>query len=156
MGSHARDADPEFGAGCHPRREVALCRALTEAAQARITYIVGARDDLASELYEDEVRARRAKEARELFEEEPPPVGDFRATPSWDADTVEDDVEEILRRLQQSGLRQVAFVELTKPAFRLPVVRVVVPGLEGAYHEVGDYLAGPRALAVLSAEGEPV
>ena len=102
MGSHARDADPEFGAGCHPRREVALCRALTEAAQARTTYIVGARDDLASELYEDEVRARRAEEAQELFEG-PPPVGDFRATPSWDADTVEDDVEEILRRLQQSA-----------------------------------------------------
>ncbi len=154
MGSHAQDADPEFGAGCHPRREVALCRALTEAAQARTTYIVGARDDLASALYEDEVRARRAEEARELFEE-PPPVGDFAATPSWDADTVEDDVEEILRRLQRVGLHQAAFVELTKPAFRLPVARVVVPGLEGAYHEVGDYFAGPRALAVLGAEGEP-
>ena len=154
MGSHLQDADPEFGAGCHPRREVALCRALTEAAQARTTYIVGARDDLASELYEDEVRLGRAKEAQELFEG-PPPVGDFRATPSWNADTVEDDVQEILCRLQQAGLRQVASVELTKTAFRLPVVRVVVPGLEGACHQIGDYLAGPRALAVLSAEGEP-
>ena len=153
MGSHPQDADPELGAGCHPRREVALCRALTEAAQARATYIVGARDDLAAELYEDEVRARRAEEARALFEE-PPPVRDFRATPSWQADTVEDDVGEILRRLQRSGLGQVALVELTKPVFRLPVVRVVIPGLEGAYHDVGDYLAGPRALAVLGAEGE--
>jgi YcaO-like protein with predicted kinase domain len=154
MGSHAQDADPEFGAGCHPRREVALCRALTEAAQARTTYIVGARDDLASELYEDDVRASRAKEAQDLFEE-PSPVCEFGATPSWDADTVEDDLEEILRRLQQAGLHQAAFVDLTKPAFRLPVARVVVPGLEGAYHEIGDYLAGPRALAVLEAEGKP-
>jgi YcaO-like protein with predicted kinase domain len=153
IGSHAQDADPEFGAGCHPRREVALCRALTEAAQARTTYIVGARDDLASELYEDEVRARRAKEARELFEE-PPPASDFAVTPSWDADTVEDDVEEILRRLREVGLHQAAFVELTKPAFCLPVARVVVPGLEGACHEVGDYLAGPRALVILRAEAE--
>ena len=48
----SKAADPEFGAGCHPRREVALCRALTEAAQARTTYIIGARDDLFSELYE--------------------------------------------------------------------------------------------------------
>jgi YcaO-like protein with predicted kinase domain len=155
MGSHPQDADPEFGAGCHPRREVALCRALTEAAQARTTYIVGARDDLASELYEDEVRARRAEEARALFEE-PRPAGDFRATPNWDADTVEDDVDQILRCLQQVGVREVACVDLTKPAFRLPVVRVVVPGLEGAYHEAGDYLAGPRALAVLGAEDAPV
>ena len=154
MGSHALDADPEFGAGCHPRREVALCRALTEAAQARTTYIVGARDDLASELYDDDVRASRAEEARALFQA-PPPAGDFAAAPSWDADTVEDDVEEIVRRLQQVGLDQVAFVDLTKPGFRLPVARVVVPGLEGAYHETGDYLAGPRALAILEAGGEP-
>ena len=153
IGSHAQDADPEFGAGCHPRREVALCRALTEAAQARTTYIVGARDDLASELYEDDVRARRAEEARELFEE-PPPASDFAVTPSWDADTVEDDVEEILRRLREVGLHQAAFIELTKPAFCLPVARVVVPGLEGACHEVGDYLAGPRALVILRAEAE--
>jgi ribosomal protein S12 methylthiotransferase accessory factor len=154
MGSHAQDADPEFGAGCHPRREVALCRALTEAAQARTTYIVGARDDLGSELYQDEVRAHRAKEARELFEERPP-AGNFANTPTWEADTVDDDVQEILRHLHQVGLHQAAFIELTKPAFRLPVARVVVPGLEGAFHEVGDYLAGPRALAILGAEGEP-
>jgi YcaO-like protein with predicted kinase domain len=152
MGRHARDADPEFGAGCHPRREVALCRALTEAAQARTTYIVGARDDLAAELYEDEIRAGRAQEARALLEG-PPPARDFRAVPSWDADTVEDDIDELLRRLQEVGIRQAAFVELTKPAFRLPVARVVIPGLEGAYHEAGDYLAGPRARAVLHPEG---
>ncbi|MGH6886020.1 MAG: YcaO-like family protein [Geminicoccales bacterium] len=154
MGQHVHDADPEFGAGCHPRREVALCRALTEAAQARTTYIVGARDDLASELYEDEIRAGRAREARALFEG-PPPARDFRAVPSWDAETVEDDVEELLSRLQRVGIRQASFVELTKPAFRLPVARMVIPGLEGAYHESGDYFAGPRALAVLRAEGDP-
>ena len=33
-------ADPEYGNGCHPAREVALLRALTEAAQARVTYII--------------------------------------------------------------------------------------------------------------------
>lgn len=154
MGQHARDADPEFGSGCHPRREVALCRALTEAAQARTTYIVGARDDLGSELYEDEIRAGRAQEARALFEG-PPPARDVRAAPSWDVETVEDDIDELLRRLQQVGIRQAAFVELTNPALRLPVARVVIPGLEGAYHEAGDYLAGPRALAALRAEGEP-
>jgi YcaO-like protein with predicted kinase domain len=155
IGRHETDADPEFGAGCHPRREVALCRALTEAAQARTTYIVGARDDLVSDLYEDEVRARRAEEARALFDR-PPPARDFSAVPSWDAETVEDDVEELLCRLRLVGLSEVVLVELTKRAFRLPVARVVVPGLEGAYHETGDYVAGPRALAVLRAEGERV
>src|SRR5689334_8075161 len=34
------------GAGCHPDRTIALIRALTEAAQTRLTYITGIRDDL--------------------------------------------------------------------------------------------------------------
>jgi ribosomal protein S12 methylthiotransferase accessory factor len=34
------------GAGCHPDRGVALARAMTEAAQIRLTYIAGIRDDL--------------------------------------------------------------------------------------------------------------
>ena len=34
------------GAGCHPDRAIALVRALTEAAQTRLTYITGIRDDL--------------------------------------------------------------------------------------------------------------
>jgi ribosomal protein S12 methylthiotransferase accessory factor len=35
------------GNGCHPTREIALLRALTEAAQVRTTYIVGSREDIA-------------------------------------------------------------------------------------------------------------
>ena len=37
------------GYGCHPAREVALLRALTEAAQARLTVISGLRDDFRAE-----------------------------------------------------------------------------------------------------------
>ncbi len=39
------------GTGCHPSREVALSRALTEAAQSRLTIIAGSRDDLPGERY---------------------------------------------------------------------------------------------------------
>lgn len=38
---------PATGMGCHPNRwEFALKRALTEAAQSRLTFIAGARDDM--------------------------------------------------------------------------------------------------------------
>src|SRR5512132_23241 len=40
------------GYGCHPAREVALLRALTEAAQVRLTLISGLRDDLRIDEYE--------------------------------------------------------------------------------------------------------
>ena len=45
IGKSDDDTEPEFGSGCHAVREVALLRALTEAAQARTTYIAGSRDD---------------------------------------------------------------------------------------------------------------
>ena len=40
------------GMGCHPDRSIALLRALTEAAQSRLTAIVGSRDDLLARDYE--------------------------------------------------------------------------------------------------------
>ena len=42
-------------------------------------------------------------------------------------------------------------MDLTKPEFGIPVVRVVVPGLEGA-DESPDYLLGERGLRVLGAQ----
>ena len=40
------------GSGCHLSKEIALSRALTEAAQSRLTFIAGSRDDLFPDLYE--------------------------------------------------------------------------------------------------------
>ena len=49
-----------------------------------------------------------------------------------------------------SGLDTVIVVDLTKRAFGVPVVRVVVPGLEALYEDAdSDYVPGERALPVL-------
>ena len=53
-----------YGAGCHLSAEVALSRAITEAAQSRLTYIVGSRDDLFPSSYEQR-RARCTLDASE-------------------------------------------------------------------------------------------
>jgi ribosomal protein S12 methylthiotransferase accessory factor len=149
VGRQDRYADPEFGSGCHPAREVALLRAVSEAAQARTTYISGARDDFLPRLYEPTTRARRLGDCRALLEAHPP-VRHFHEAPTWHAETFAQDVAEEVKRLRSAGIRQVAVVDLTKPAFRLPVVRVVIPGLEAALEEdKGDYLPGPRAMALL-------
>jgi ribosomal protein S12 methylthiotransferase accessory factor len=126
-----------------------LLRALTEAAQARTTYISGARDDFLPHLYEPTTRARRLRDCRALLDAHPP-VRDFHDAPSWYAETFAEDVAEEVKRLRAAGISQVAVVNLTKPAFRLPVVRVVIPGLEAALEEdKGDYLPGSRAMAML-------
>jgi len=146
------DADPEFGGGCHPAPEVALLRALTEAAQARTTFIAGSRDDMGWELYDGDARARRREAARVLSAAMP--RRPFAAAGGWRAETLDEDVDEALARLARVGLEQVVVVDLTKPVFRIPVVRVVIPGLEGALEDPdaggGALLPGRRAQAVLA------
>ena len=149
-GRNPDDADPEFGAGCHPDRGIALLRALTEAAQARTTFIAGSRDDMGWDLYARDARAERVAACAGLLQTAP--QRRFGDTPSRAAETVAEDVEQTLSRLAAVGIDEVAVVDLSKPSFRIPVVRVVIPGLEGALHEdAGGAVPGERARAVLGA-----
>ena len=139
---------PAAGAGCHPSRAIALLRALTEAAQTRLVMISGSRDDVGRASYArhryggvlDELRAHAGR----------PGPRNFRDAPDCDADTFEDDVAWLLTRLREAGVNHVVAIDLTKDAFKLPVVRIVIAGLEGP-HEVPGYVAGARAQAMMAA-----
>ena len=135
------------GHGCHPARQVALARAVTEAAQARLTLISGVRDDFGRDIYDellrpDVLRAARQRGATSV------PTRLFRDIPHCDAETFEEDVEWQLNCIRQAGLRQVVVIDLTKPEFGLPVVRVIIPGLEPMF--APGYVPGRRAQAVLA------
>ena len=135
------------GYGCHPVRQVALIRALTEAAQARLTVISGLRDDFRRDSYEqlldpDVVRAVRNRMSESTA------TRSFRDVPSWDGGTLEADVEWELERIRKAGVRRVVAVDLTKPEFGLPVVRVIIPGLEPILGP--DYLPGRRGKAAFA------
>ena len=138
---------PEFGSGCHPARQVALLRALTEAAQARTTYIAGSRDDFSRSDYSETARSRRSERCRMLMDT----GGEeryFHDVPSSESETIREDVDWIIGRLQSVGIQQVLVVDLTRPEFGIPVVRVVIPGLEGPdTGGRGDFVPGPRARA---------
>lgn len=143
------DVEPEFGSGCHPARQVALLRALTEAAQARTTYIAGSRDDFAQEIYSDSARARRTRACRELVRRGSSGQR-FQDVPTFESDTIGADIAWSIERLRAVGIDQVVVVDLTLEQFHIPVVRVVIPGLEGVYKgSHSDYVPGPRARAVL-------
>jgi len=148
MGRGDDPADPEFGGGCHPAREVALLRALTEAAQARTTYIAGSRDDFWPEDYSPALRRRRSAVCRALLDTHGP-ARDFREVPTRPTDNIGDDIAWTVQRLRARGIQQVVAVDLTKPDLGLPVVRIVVPGLEGPDKgHRSDYVPGPRARAM--------
>jgi ribosomal protein S12 methylthiotransferase accessory factor len=135
---------PEFGAGCHPCREIALMRALTEAAQARTTFIAGSRDDIGRRCYASDLASARLNTFRALMDGDGAPVR-FGDVPTVEFDTVADDLEHVTTNLARGEMRQIIVFDLTKHEFNIPVVRVVVPGLEGLIEE--NYLPGTRAQA---------
>ena len=67
--------------------------------------------------------------------------------------TVEEDLQDQLARLRRVGIDEVVAVDLTKPEFGIPVVRVVIPGLEGI-DDSPEYLLGDRGRAVLEGHAE--
>jgi ribosomal protein S12 methylthiotransferase accessory factor len=136
-----------IGAGCHPTGKIALLRAMTEAAQVRTTYIVGSREDIQhSDYHATRLSAQNAR-VRALMR----PAGrarDFASIGNFDTETFEAEVAWILERLRSTGIGQAIAVDLTRPEFGIPVIRMVVPGLEGFDHNPASYEPGLRARAL--------
>ncbi|WP_437543445.1 YcaO-like family protein [Sorangium sp. So ce367] len=133
------------GMGCHPAREIALLRALTEAAQSRLTQIAGSRDDRYPSQY---VRQRDPNITAAAREElgRPGPRRPFAEGPTFAADTFNADVAWELDRLRAAGMARAIVIELTRPELGVPVVRLVVPGLEPLSGD-RSYVPGARARA---------
>jgi YcaO-like protein with predicted kinase domain len=130
------------GAGCHPDRAIALARALTEAAQTRLTYITGIRDDLLPSEYEEPPTADIADALLDALCQEIEPDS-FHEVPTFAADDLCRDLRWELERLQSTGITRVVAIDLTRPDFGIPIVRVVIPGLEGDSRHP-SYVPGSR------------
>lgn len=142
----------ELGAGCHPDPAVALARAASEAAQARLTRISGARDDLPAGAWRAQHRAERAEAADSWFRATAGASRSFSFLPDCATDTLAGDIAAMLALLDAAGLRRVTWVDLSRPELGLPVVRVVAPLLEGPPgRSGGGYAPGPRARRVAAA-----
>lgn len=143
-------AHPGVGAGCHPSREIALVRSLLEAVQVRTTYIAGSRDDLSRAEYATAAMSEKLAQVR-AYEECGAPLRHFDDLPTSDSETFEQDLDWILDRLHAVAIEEVFVIDLTQPAFELPVARVVIPGLEGP-HDDDRYVPGRRATRMTRSE----
>lgn len=136
---------PAFGVGCHADRDVALVRAVTEAAQSRLTIIAAARDDMSYAAYAQQ-------SGPEIYERwldsivDGGPSRPFDSVPSPGAGNLAADIRMTRARLEACGLNQLITVDLTKPEIGIPVLRVIVPGLEDKM-DTPLYVPGERALA---------
>jgi YcaO-like protein with predicted kinase domain len=135
------------GMGCHPDRAIALLRALTEAAQARLAVLSAVRDepdhlDRGEDADPEALREQKAELASEA-------TRDFKDVPVFVSDSIDQDVTWELDALRSVGINEVVVVDLTREEFGVAVVRVIVPGLEGPTGIV-SCLLGPRAMNVMS------
>lgn len=118
-----------IGMGTHTSARIALLRALTEVAQSRLTQIHGAREDtdtadLRRRAGYERVRRMNAYWFDGKSEEA------FDRVPSFDTDDFLSDIRLALDRIRRAGMDRVIVVDLTRPEIGVPVVRVIVPGLE--------------------------
>jgi ribosomal protein S12 methylthiotransferase accessory factor len=141
-----RRIGPLKGVGCHLTREVALLRALTEAAQTRLTLIAGSRDDVGRPRYVEAQDEQLIKSRQGLLEQRG--HRHFEEAPTENNQDVADDVGSVLRKLARVGIEHALVVNLSKPMFDIPVARVVVPGLEG-HHGAPGFVAGARIARLL-------
>ncbi|MFI8497175.1 YcaO-like family protein [Streptomyces sp. NPDC085524] len=113
---------PMFGFGCHLSTEIALTRAISEAAQARLAYIAGARDDLRDDFGQADVG--RLKEARSA------PAADIAGLVPQPArhESLVGDLAHVVRQAAGAFSHPPLVVDLTQDEIGVPVVKVVAPG----------------------------
>lgn len=121
---------PAEGRGCHPDRGVALLRALTEAAQTRLTAIAGGRDDIRRPRYRAAAEIERMAEWREHLAAEPCRLR-FADVPTHVFETFNAELAWLLGRLRRCGIEEALAIDLGPEGAPYAVIRVVVPGLEG-------------------------
>ncbi|MEW9532567.1 YcaO-like family protein [Microbispora sp. NPDC049125] len=110
---------PFMGYGCHLSAEIALTRAITEAAQSRLAYISGARDDLRPDVHKDADAKRPTVPATGTGET-------IQRQPAHES--LADDLEDVVKRAAVAFSHAPLVVDLTRDDIAVPVVRVVAPG----------------------------
>ncbi len=135
----ARWAQVCGGCGCHPDPIRAALRAITEAAQSRLTAIAGSRDDFSPKIYQRIDRSAGMRQVVDLCNDDTA-LKPFPIRPQRPA-TIQDTIRHIAGRLRAAGITQIIAVPLPYPTLPVSVVRVIVPGLEvdisGQYIQLG-------------------
>ena len=117
-----------LGAGCHHDPTVAAARAVTEAAQSRLSFIHGAREDRVAKPV-DRASAVADSPAYRYFDRLRPDTA-WQELPSGAPapGDLEQAHESLVTALSRAGIRAWRF-DLTRPDLGIPVVKVVAPGL---------------------------
>jgi putative methanogenesis marker protein 1 len=118
-----------IGMGTHTSARIAVLRALTEVAQSRLTQIHGAREDTPVADVRKRMGYDRTKRMNRYWFDAPASRS-FPELSSFDSSDFLDDINLAVERIRNAGLERIIVVDLTRDTIGVPVVRVIVPGLE--------------------------
>lgn len=117
-----------MGAGTHLKPEIAVRRALTEAAQSRVVQIHGAREDTDREGFVRDIGYDRIKRMNKYWYEdgEKVSVSELKdLSKTRPAESI-DVIDEQLKKVTDSAI----VVDLSRESIPVPVVRVIIPTFE--------------------------
>lgn len=119
------------GYGTHTSPSVAAIRAITEAAQSRLSFIHGAREDMGYK-----IRSTSRALAARIYAYFDRLGASGQAVSNWQtlADRASDDLHQDLRltveALAGAGYKTILRIDMTRAPFHIPVAKVLVPGLQ--------------------------
>jgi ribosomal protein S12 methylthiotransferase accessory factor len=133
-----------LGVGTHLDPEVAVIRALTEVAQSRATQIHGTREDTIRAVFMRKAGYERMKRMNSHWFGESKKSIDLNDIKNISGDSFNEDIETSKKLLRRCGFNDIIYVDLTRPEIKIPVVRVLIPGME--LYSVDVDRAGNRLL----------
>lgn len=119
-----------MGIGTHLDPEIAVIRAISEVAQSRATQIHGTREDTVRADFMRKAGYDRMKRINKHWFDDSGEVKSFDSLVDLSSDDISKDINSILGLLDNVGCTDVYFVDLTREDVGVPVVRVIVPGME--------------------------
>ena len=128
-----RTKDPEMlniGVGTHLDPEIAAIRAITEVAQSRTTHKQGVKVNTKIQKKTQKMGYEKIKGINRLWYsilDEKIELNDMK---DESTNYVLDDIELVLERLMNTGFDKVIAIDLTRPEINVPVVRMIIPGME--------------------------
>jgi len=118
-----------LGLGTHLDPQVAAIKALLEVAQSRLTQIHGAREDTTLMLQNRKLGYERMKRINHMWlsSDTDRTLDDL---PCHVTDDLFDDLQIVRALINSQGMSRTVVVNLTRRELNIPVVRVIVPGME--------------------------
>lgn len=131
-----------LGVGTHLDPEIAAIRALTEVAQSRATQIHGTREDTVRAVFMRKAGYERMKRINKHWFGESEEIIELDEIKNRSGKSFKEDIETSMKLLKKADFEDVLFVDLTRPEIEIPVVRVIIPGME--VYSVDPGRAGKR------------